>query len=1228
MPLLPNRSTSTPNPPHGQRYRTWLSCLLGCLFTWAALPAQSLEFTRYNQENGLPEDYIYTLVQDPKGFLYLGTVAGLYRFDGLHFTPLTTANGLADDFVTACLRDSKGRIWLGHDHRVSYMRDGKATALADTSTIQGRVVAIAQDGNGDIWCASQRNGLYLVDTASILLTFTEGLDEGQIVYSMACGKFAGKDYLLVGTDLGLNVYTFSGKRKPKLAYSSTKVPLTKIMCIAPRLQSTGFWLGTEDAGLVLFSPAADDSGSVVQVFDDKSGLLNLNVQAIAEAPGGILWIGAEGKGFYKYRFGSDNTLAAFRPAHIADTISMENVRAIYMDGFGQTWMGTYGSGLMCIGDQTFATFRMQQDSTSRLELRCLLEDKQGDLWIGTNAGLYVVDKEILRSSGMRYTIGGILTLPHKAAYTKETGLPSDAVTCLIQDPTGRIWAGTADAGVARLDPGAKSFAPQSLSQLALSNNINSLACDKQGNLWVGTSDGAFSLNPSTGETHYYGTQNKLPHNNIYDILADKSGQVWFATHTNRVAIFNGKDIETKDVTDHGEIPNITCIAQDKEGKNIWLGTDGSGLYRYDGKTFKQYTKADGLQSNFVYQLLIDHYGQVWTTHRDGFSRHIPETGWFLTYPAKTITPMEENSPLDAIVDAGGNLWFCTEYGLLEYGWDPNRNNISAPYTFIQSITVNDSLYPIHSEIELPYDSYRLTFSYLGLSFLHQEDVRYQYRLEGREPEWSDLTPQESATFQALEDGEYTFQVRACNRYGRCNESAAKIKIVILPPYWKTWWFRGLIVLVLVALVYAYVRYREYRLNKEKADLEEKVRQRTNELQLEKEKVELANIELEKLSLVASETDNAVFIVDKDGKLTWVNAGFTRLTGLTFEDLMNLRGDNEFVRTSSNPKIKEMLDRAILENRSVQYESKLPSKSGEEIWVLSTLTPILHADGSLKNIVIIDSDISDQKRAEEQIRRMNAELESQVAARTRELAEANQSLQVENDEHIKTAERLKVINSELDNFVYRASHDLKGPTASLIGLVNIAGMELSENPVAARYLGLMDKAAKRLDGILYDLIEATQVKQRTVELIQIPACEFAKGIVESMKNFPDIDKVKIELDIDPDLKIVSDETLLNSILTSFIGNAIRYRDPNKGECRVTVGIGKVADKTVLSVADNGIGIPEQNRSRVFDMFFKGSGSTGSGLGLYIVKQAADKLHGNIYMESTHLEGTTMFVELPA
>jgi PAS domain S-box-containing protein len=1206
-----------------QSASVWLFLIF---FQVTALQAQGYVSKHFNEESGLPEEYIYTIAQDNRGFLFLGTGSGLVRFDGAKFKLITTADGLADDFITACHKDKHGKLWLGHEGRLSTYQGNTAKAIADTTSIQSRVVAIATDSYGDVWCASQRNGIFLVDSSKVIKNERNGISSDMMIHSMDIGKIGPTEYMLIGTDQGLLVYILKNRAAPKFAFASTLVPATKIQCITKSRQAK-FWLGTEDEGLISFNPAATDSACLVTRFDATNGFVPNNIMAINEGPNKSLWIGTNGQGFFKYQNIGATLLPVIR-AKPSDSLPIGIVRSIFLDNFGHTWLGTYGDGLYCIEDQVLSTIRLQADSTARMELLCTMEARNGDFWVGTGNGLYQIDREVVTGNDLKYSFSGFATLPHKKVFTKADGLPSAEITCIVQDKAQNVWVGTRDAGIAVLLAGESKFQARNFSDLSLSNSINGLTLDKGNILWIATTDGAFSLDLLSGQTNYYGTQNKLPHNNIHNIFVDRAGKVWFATHTNRLAVFDGKNIDTREVSDHGEIPNVTCIAQDKNG-TFWLGTEGAGLYRYDGKQFEQLTKTEGLQSNFVYDLVIDHYGHVWTTHRDGFSRFVPETGWFLTYPSKEYVPREENPPSSATVDAFGNIWFTTEYGILRYNWNPERNKGGAPKIYLESVMIFDSLYALTDEIALPYDSYRITFGYLGLTFLNQEDVQYQYKLEGREPDWSPMTKLDHITFQALEDGQYTFHVRACNRYGKCNEAGAKIRIVIQPPFWKTWWFRGLILLTVVGLVFAYIRYRIYRLNKEKAALENKVKERTLELQHEKEKVEKANIELEKLSLVASETDNAVFILDATGNLTWVNEGFSRLTGLTMAELLEIRNEPEFLKTSSNPQIKDLLTKSISENSSVQYESVLPSKTGHKIWVVSTLTPIFDSEGKLRNIVIIDSNITDRKLAEEKIRQMNAELESQVEARTRELADANESLLVENQEHIKTAEQLKRINSELDTFVYRASHDLKGPLASLNGLINIAGMELGENAVATRYLGLMEKAAKRLDGILVDLIEATQVKQRTVELVSIPALVLTNTIIEGLKTQMEFSGIEVSLEIEPDLQVVSDETLLTSILQNLLITSIRYRDSAKPICKLDLAIKQVGNGFQIRMSDNGIGYNEDVKHRVWDMFFKANNQiSGSGLGLYIVKQAAEKLHGQVSMETKSMEGTTIFVTFPS
>lgn len=1201
-----------------------LLCLLG---QWSTVAAQSYDLRRFREESGLAEGYIYTVVQDPKGFLFLGTGAGLYRFDGAKFKVFDKGSGLAESFTTASFCDSEGRVWLGHfEGNISLLNELRLRPLQDSNIVKSVIYGFAEDHRGQIWGASQQN-LFLVDTTGVQKTFDKGLD-GQRVFSFAIGRESGTEYFLVGTDEGLLVYEIKGKGL-SLLYASTKVPATKLQSIVHVPARKSFLIGTEDEGLIEFTPHRSDSASTVVAYNASTGFPAFrNIQCMLLDNAKDLWIGTPDMGFWKLRANVDKSISLVTPTLAADSIGHENLKSIYQDRFGQVWLGTYGNGLICLSERLFTTYRLRNDSTVRLEVLCSMEDRTGDLWIGTNKGLYVVDREEVLHSGGKYSFAGNIGFTAVRRYGLADGLPAEQITSIMQDASQNIFVGTRTNGVAMLPTAETRFLPISVSDMSLSNNINGITQGKDGTIWIATTDGAFSYSPSTGKTNFYGTQNKLPHNNIYGIFCDTKGRLWFATHTNRLAMFDGKTFENLEVSEHGEIPNITCIAQSKDG-SLWLGSDGAGLYRYDGKTFTQYTKLDGLQSNYVYHIVIDHYDNVWTTHRDGFSRLISDTGHILAYPTKAFFPREENPVSGAMIDAYGNIWFSTEHGLVRYNWFPTRNKTAAPFTSIQTVQIGDSIWDPAAPIDLPYDTYSIRFEFLGLTFLNQADVLYQCKLEGREQDWSAPTKQNFMTYQALEDGDYTFHVRACNVFGRCNEASAKISFRIAPPFWKTWWFQLLMLLLVAALVYSYIRYRFYRLNREKAILEEKVRRRTVELQAEKEKVERANIELERLSLVASETDNAVFILDAAGNLTWVNAGFTRLTGFSMEEMFAMRnGGKDFLDTSSDPRVKERLEHAVRENISVQYESELPSRSGQKIWVISTLTPILDKEGRLRNIVIIDSNITDRKLAEEKIRQMNAELESLVAARTRELAEANASLQVENAEHIKTAERLKVINSELDTFVYRASHDLKGPLASLMGLINIAGMELSENQVAARYLGLMDKASKRLDGILIDLIEATQVKQRQVERVDLNALTLAEAVADTLKQRTDMTNADVVLEIDPKLQLHSDETLLNSILQNFLGNALKYRDATKEKAIAKLAITENGAYYTIAVTDNGIGISPDMQGKVFDMFFRGSHTMGgSGLGLYIVKQAVEKLGGTVHLTSQLGEGTTMTAVLP-
>lgn len=1181
--------------------------------------SQAISVDRFNEENGLPEGYVYTITQDELGFLWLGTGAGVYRFDGKSFRHFTTRDSLSQDFTTSSFKDSKDRIWFGHfEGGLTLYDQGRFQKILPQSAVSSPVVGMAEASDGAIWMATQRNGL--VRIGNDLAYELHGSDfESVTIFSF---QIAG-ERLMLGTDEGLDSYRY---REGKVAFEQKieSIDAMEISTILPRkFKKGGLWVGTRENGLFEYFPGTGETNH----FDPASLGGIENVYSIWEEENGKVWIGTFGNGFKRFDDSDPaHRMQAIQGLVAQDTLSEDIIKAIFQDRYGQTWMGTYGSGMLRVSEKEFAIYGVEADTFAR-NINAVFPDANGDFWVGANNGLFQISGENLHNFGNQYTSQGRIQLQAVRRYTKVDGLPSEHITTIAQDEDGGIWVGTSRSGIARMAKGAESFERIPLSDLPLSNMINAIRPVGGGKVWIATQDGAFFYDRERADPLYYSTRNGLAHNNIYDIYPDSKGLVWFATHTNRVSIYDGETFSPLTVTDTGEVTSVNSISEGADG-TIWFGTDGAGLYSYDGEECHRVGEESGMISNYCYHIAVDQLGNVWTTHRGGFSRYIVQTGTVIPYSNREFLGIEDNTVFSTMQDSDGNIWFGSAQGLVRHNWVAERTRPTPPHIMIISAEFQGADTEISDEIDLPFGSYRFGVNFLGLTFLKQEGVVYQYKLEGRDEEWSEITSKTHAAFQGLDDGNYTFQVRARSVFGQWNEEPATLSFSIAPPFWKTWWFRALIALSIGGIIFLYVKYRVYRLNKEKVALEASVRERTLELQEEKKKLEAANLEMEKLSLVASETDNAVFIIDKTGKLEWVNPGFTRLTGYSFEEIRSMQKGNNFLSLSTNSEIGQLIQEVVRNNTSIQYESRLPSKHGEKIWVISTLTPILDEEGNLRKIVIIDSNITDRKEAEEEVRNINERLEQLVHERTQELAEANRQLQIENIEHIKTAEQLKATNQELDSFVYRASHDLKGPLASLLGLVNIAKAELASNKVAIRYLDLMERRGERLDTILVDLIEATQVKQAQVSYKKIQPAKVVREVLDIVQFKNNNLNVDFQIDIAEDLEIISDRKMIRAILNNYIENSAKYKDPKKAKATSSTKVELDGDEIVISVTDNGIGIPQSSHSKVFDMFFRGSNTvSGSGLGLYIVKQAVDKLGGSVDMKSKEGVGTTFIARVP-
>ncbi|MDN5213552.1 PAS domain S-box protein [Fulvivirgaceae bacterium BMA12] len=404
------------------------------------------------------------------------------------------------------------------------------------------------------------------------------------------------------------------------------------------------------------------------------------------------------------------------------------------------------------------------------------------------------------------------------------------------------------------------------------------------------------------------------------------------------------------------------------------------------------------------------------------------------------------------------------------------------------------------------------------------------------------------------------------------------------------------------------------------------------------------MELERLSLVVSKTDNYVMITDKQDVLEWVNQAFLDMTGYDLDEVIYKKPES-FLRgpNTDKEKARKLTETVMVYGKPYVGELLNYTKTGEEMWLSMTVTPIYDESGGISNYVTIGNDISEKKRAEKKISEQNRKLEEknkQIRQTKTQLQETNKKLKSINN-HLEelvsqrtkslrtTNEKLVDANKELDLYVYRASHDLRGPLASLLGLAKIAQLE-SKEPVALEYFSRIEDSTLNLENILRKLLSVSKIRKHTVSYGYWPVEDLVIQINKSYRNFIEASNVSITFNYEEDAKIFSDHYLILNIFQNLIENAIYFRNTYpEFKSRVRVSFEQNEKQQIIRVWDNGIGINEIYHEKIFDMFFRVSEkSRGNGLGLFIVNLALEKLNGTVTVESEPNTFTSFKVTLPA
>ncbi len=740
---------------------------------WASLDNTTFQYESrtWHSDEGLPDNLVQAIAQTSDGFLWVGTRSGLAQFDGQQFTVYDSKNTpqLKNSSITALCADHNGTLWIGTDGggMLSY-RDGVFRTLTTSNGLVGNAVRVI---------------------------------------------FEGKDYSLwIGTTTGMSQYKEGRFRN----YSRADGLMSDMVNYIYEDRDENLWIATGQ-GLNRLR-----QGGAMDFFPMQNGLPNDSVRGICQDKGGRVWIGSN-NGLLWYNWFWQNGFYAYSTHYgLSDTF----VSAICEDREGNLWVGTY-SGLNRFRNGRFLN-QLDNEGAPFDHVNALFEDREGDLWVGSKEGL-------IRLTPKRFV-----------AYTKQQGLSHNNAMSVLEDRDGSIWIGTWGGGLDHLkDERVIPYASTNVSE----DLILSLCAGRDGSIWAGADFDGGLMRLKDGKIKHYGTNDGLVGVGIRALCEDREGKLWIGTSSGLTCFSDGHfSNDTHDPVhaiceDHaGDLwfgtenglqhrendkwtqfthrdglsdDNVTALYEDKDHV-LWIGTAKGGLNRLRNNHFTSYTTRQGLFSDEIFSIMEDDQGWLWMSCSKGVFRlrkqDIDDYDAHRTDKIASIS-YGKNDGLESPQCNGagkpavwksrdGRLWFPTSKGVVSVDPRTIKDDHLPPPVCIEQLTVDKkTIVPrqdVGANVPLQVGPGRgeMEFRFAALSLSAPEKNRFKYKLENVDADWKE-SDSHVAYYNNISPGHYIFHVIACNKDGVWNEIGAALEFTFQPHYWQTWWFRGLLALLVI-----------------------------------------------------------------------------------------------------------------------------------------------------------------------------------------------------------------------------------------------------------------------------------------------------------------------------------------------------------------------------------------------------------------------------------------------
>ncbi len=769
----------------------------GFLTPVAAKNNRSIRFTHLTNDNGLPNNTVYSICQDHKGFIWIATKSGLCKYDGINISVYThdmgSRNSIPNNQIRYVYEDKQHRLWVATLSGTSLYdrnKDSFITPNKDSLTYFSRI--IYQDDDGNVYSAGGHGVSIFNEKTKQFETLVVDSEKGVKgnITSLTSDK---NGQLWAGTMFGglICIDKKNGKISRFRNNQENDQSLISNKIFALYRDSKGrVWIGTEDKGICYYD---DIRKKFLSVPDFPSTC----VRAFEEDSEGNIWIGSE-NGLYIYSPETGSLTRSRQDYNDKYSLDDNAIYAIFRDRENNMLIGTYFGGIniqpYAFRQFSYYDYGYSDQYLSGKVVRQILGDKSGNLWIATEDG------------GLNYYDASKERFEHFRPDRSRNSISYHNVHSLLMDKKNNLWIGTYLGGLNKYDIRTRQFTHYTSTDYPdlYVDNIFSLMEDREGNIWIGTTNGLSVYNPEHNnfrrfEPQTFGSQSV---DNIYE---DSDGDIWIATRSKGLYCYNKamKNLQNFSYRPDGKgiCDNfINYIFQDSQ-QNIWIGTHDGGLAKFNKKTeqFTCYTDKDGLPSNTIFGIVESNSGNIWVSTNNGLSCLNVKEGYFTNYSVGEGLPNKQFNYNSVYKDSKGTLYFGTINGMIAFqpeNLQPVESTAQVEFTdfkiFGKSIKPEDNNSPLTKNIEEVREiklnneqAKSFTFDFTVPTLTHPTNTYYAIKFE-KDKDWSYIGSQSHVTFANLPPGEYLLMVKAAfNNKWEGDEFIKSIRIIISPPFWQS-----------------------------------------------------------------------------------------------------------------------------------------------------------------------------------------------------------------------------------------------------------------------------------------------------------------------------------------------------------------------------------------------------------------------------------------------------------